>query len=70
MRRNASAAEIASALGGAKPTSGGWLAKCPAHDDRRASLSLRDGEKRLLAYCFAGCGWAQIREALTARGLL
>lgn len=64
------AAEIAHALGGAKPTGGGWLAKCPVHNDRKASLSLRDGETRLLAYCFAGCPWSRIREALTARGLL
>jgi putative DNA primase/helicase len=66
----AKAAEIANALGDAKPAGGGWLARCPAHDDRRASLSLRDGEKRLLAYCFAGCSWPRIRDALRVRGLL
>src|SRR5688572_20556184 len=24
----------------------GWIARCPAHDDRRPSLSIRQGEKR------------------------
>jgi hypothetical protein len=24
---------------------GGWSAKCPAHDDRRASLSITEGDK-------------------------
>jgi putative DNA primase/helicase len=70
MTRRLSSAEIAHALGGARPCSGGWLAKCPAHDDRKASLSLRDGERRLLAFCFAGCGWPRIRDALRERGLL
>ncbi len=69
-KRTLGAAEIARALGGARRAGQGWLAKCPAHDDRKASLSLRDGERRLLAFCFAGCGWPRIREALVAEGLL
>jgi putative DNA primase/helicase len=69
-KRTLRAAEIAHALGGTKRTGNGWLAKCPAHEDRKASLSLRDGEWRLLAFCFAGCDWPRIRDALTARGLL
>ena len=32
---------IAKALGGRK-ASGGWTARCPAHDDRTPSLSIRD----------------------------
>lgn len=33
-----------------------WLALCPAHDDRRPSLSLRELEDgRVLVYCWAGC---------------
>jgi len=65
-----SAAEIARALGAAKPIGAGWLARCPAHNDHKASLSLRDGDRRLLAFCFAGCGWPRIRDALRERGLL
>jgi hypothetical protein len=39
---------IAEALGGRK-AGGGWMARCPAHDDRQPSLSIRDtddGAKR------------------------
>ena len=35
---------IATALGGRK-AGGAWMARCPAHDDRKPSLSIRDGEK-------------------------
>ena len=35
--------------------SGEYLARCPAHDDRQASLSLREGEKGILLKCHAGC---------------
>ena len=33
---------IATALGGRK-TGSGWMVCCPAHDDRRPSLSVSDG---------------------------
>ncbi len=55
-------------LEGVKRTpSGGWLARCPAHADRRASLAVRElGDGRVLAHCFAGCS---IHEVLGAVGL-
>lgn len=35
---------------------GRWLARCPAHADKRPSLSLREcADGRLLMHCFAGC---------------
>ena len=37
-----SAAEIAVALGGKRAGQGRYVAKCPAHEDRSPSLSLRD----------------------------
>lgn len=46
-------------------TGAGWSAKCPAHDDVRASLSLAlapDGE--ILVNCFAGCSLHDIQKAL------
>lgn len=50
---------------------GHGTARCPAHDDRRPSLSLRDGrDGRLLAYCHAGCGWTAVADALRSQGLL
>jgi len=47
------------------------LAFCPAHDNRHTpALSLADGsDGRLLAYCFAGCSFPAIAEALRRRGL-
>ena len=55
--------------------SGRWhgrygLARCPAHDDHRPSLSLADGhDGRLLAHCFAGCEWSAIHDALSQQAL-
>jgi putative DNA primase/helicase len=34
----------------------GWAAKCPAHDDRKASLSIGRGDKQpWVLNCHAGC---------------
>ncbi len=34
----------------------GWIAKCPAHDDRKPSLSIDEGtDGRALIKCHAGC---------------
>lgn len=40
--------------------------KCPAHDDKQASLSITKGDKCTLFYCHAGCG---IKSILHAAGL-
>jgi len=32
-----------------------WMARCPAHADKTASLSIKAGNKCLLVYCFGGC---------------
>lgn len=46
---------------------GRYVARCPAHADRRASLAVRDlGDGRVLAHCFAGCS---IHEVVNAAGL-
>jgi len=50
---------------GARRTATGWMARCPAHDDRQASLSIGDGvDGRLLLHCFAGCDLPAILAAL------
>lgn len=40
-----------------KPTGPGrWMACCPAHEDKSASLSIREMEDgRTLVHCFGGC---------------
>ena len=46
---------------------GRWLARCPAHADKRASLTVRElSDGRVLAHCFAGCS---INEVVGAVGL-
>jgi DNA primase len=60
---------IAKALGGRKAGSG-WTARCPAHDDRTPSLSIRDAEdNKVLVRCHAGCGQERVVTALRTRGL-
>lgn len=64
------AESIANSLGGKKSTPEGYVCKCPCHDDRAASLSLKDTEAGLLVNCFAGCEWKDIKAELDRRGLL
>ena len=60
---------VAKALGGRK-AGGGWMARCPAHDDRKPSLSIRDArEGKVLVRCHAGCDQGQLIAALRSRGL-
>jgi hypothetical protein len=41
---------------GVQRSGAGWMARCPAHADRSASLSIRQGDGgRVLLHCFAGC---------------
>ena len=48
--------EFLSRLEGVKSTGDGWEARCPAHEDRKASLSINVGDdERILLKCFAGC---------------
>jgi hypothetical protein len=59
---------IAKALRGRK-IGGGWTARCPAHDDRNPSLSIRDVDGKVLVRCHAGCEQARVIAALRRRGL-
>jgi len=57
--------EILPLLKGAKRSGNGWVALCPAHDDRTASLSITEGtDGRVLLKCHAGCSVEKITEAL------
>jgi putative DNA primase/helicase len=62
------AAEIARHLHGRKQPSG-WVARCPAHEDREPSLSLRDADGKVLVHCHAGCEQGAVIAALVARDL-
>lgn len=48
----------------AKRTKTGWQGFCPAHDDRHPSLSIAYKEDKILLYCFAGCSFDDIIQAL------
>lgn len=63
-----SAAALLARLDGVRATGRGqWLARCPAHEDRSPSLSVRElDDGRILLHCFAGCA---VRDALQAVGL-
>lgn len=48
--------DILSRLQGVKGGGGQWSARCPAHDDKRQSLSISTGKDgRVLLKCHAGC---------------
>lgn len=52
-------------LDGVKRTgSGRWIARCPGHDDKSPSLSIRElDDGRILLHDFAGCDVEQILDA-------
>ena len=63
MINNPNARDLTAHLGGKWHGAYG-TARCPAHDDRNPSLSIRDGAGgRLLMHCHAGCAFADILDA-------
>jgi hypothetical protein len=46
---------------------GRWMARCPAHNDGRPSLSIREADGRVLVHCFAGCDTRAVLGALNLR---
>jgi len=56
---------ILATLDGVTTTGTGWQARCPAHEDGRASLSLSTGnDGRALLHCHAGCSAGAIVGAI------
>src|SRR5262249_26871858 len=44
---------------------GQWIARCPAHDDRRPSLSIGERDDgRVLLHCFAGCAVGDVLRTI------
>ena len=50
---------------GVQKSGGGWVARCPAHEDKNASLSIGKGDDgRWLVHCHAGCSAEAVVTAL------
>lgn len=64
------AEHIARQLGRASKSGSDWSCLCPAHDDKRASLSITEkSDGKLLVHCHAGCDQAVVVGEMKARGL-
>jgi hypothetical protein len=58
-------ARVLARLAGVQKSGSGYLARCPAHPDTLASLSIGEGsDGRVLLYCHAGCVILNITDAL------
>jgi len=51
-------------LEGVKKMKDGYIARCPAHEDRNPSLSITERDGKILLHCFAGCTPDEIVSAL------
>lgn len=60
------AADLAKLVKGAKQRADAmwWDGRCPAHDDRRASLTFADGDRGVIVKCHASCTVDAIAKAL------
>jgi|CXWL01.1.fsa_nt_gi hypothetical protein len=56
--------QVVQKLSGAKRSQHGFIAKCPAHEDEKQSLSLGSSGSKVLLNCFAGCPPEKIVEAM------
>ena len=56
--------DIINRLEGTRIGGEGWTARCPAHDDKHNSLSVRHREGKWLLKCHAGCDVDQIAAAI------
>ena len=68
-RLESEARALVERLGGHWSGQGG-MCRCPAHDDRRPSLSVRLGRSRLLLHCFAGCSARDILRSAAILGFV
>lgn len=51
-------------LTGVERRGAGWMALCPAHGDKNASLSVKEKDGKILVHCFAGCTLDTVLAAL------
>ena len=55
---------ILGCLEGVRKSGSGWQARCPAHEDRSPSLSIREGQRGVILHCHAGCTFEAVVEAM------
>lgn len=56
---------VLSRLDRVRKAGAGWSARCPAHQDKTASLSVTSGtDGKLLVHCFAGCSTHDVLAAI------
>ncbi len=66
---NESTRHVLDHLKGVRRCGEGWTALCPAHDDRKPSLTINEAEDgRVLLHCHTGCSQKAVVEALKAIG--
>ena len=56
--------EIIDRFQNARKSGRGWIVQCPAHDDRKNSLSLTEVDGKLLLKCQAGCDTKAVIDAV------
>ena len=54
---------LANMLNG-KPQGKGYIACCPAHDDKHPSLSINEDNGKILVKCWTGCSVESIVSAI------
>jgi hypothetical protein len=56
--------KILGRFSGVRRSGKGWVALCPAHDDRKASLAVDERDGKILIHCHAGCSPEQVCRAV------
>lgn len=59
---------VLAGLQGVRKSGNGYVACCPAHQDKRPSLYVSEDGGRVLVYCYAGCKQDEVIDALKSRG--
>lgn len=52
-----------------KKSGQGWMVPCPAHNDKKPSLFLKEENGTVNLYCHAGCSKTQVIDAFADRGI-
>jgi putative DNA primase/helicase len=58
------APQVLARFRGVRRSGDGWVALCPAHEDRNPSLSIHERDGKILLHCHAGCSTEAVCAAL------